>query len=94
MYMARLLLLFGTELRLAEAAALDVHNVPTTDRTAAGARARRQRGARAHRAAAARPQLRSWLKQREQHPAARAGEPALTPTATLGPRPRPHAGRA
>ena len=72
-------LLCGTGLRLAEAAALDVDDVPTTDRTGA-VHVRAGKGERPRTVPLptdARTQLRGWLKQREQHPAARDGEPAL-----------------
>jgi site-specific recombinase XerC len=70
-------LLCGTGLRLAEAAALDVDDVPTTDRTGA-VHVRAGKGERPRTVPLpvdARTQLRAWLKERERHPA--AGEPAL-----------------
>jgi site-specific recombinase XerD len=71
--------LSGPGLRLAEAAALDVDDVPTTERTGAvHVRAgKRERPRTVPLPADARSLLRCWLTERAQHPAARRGEPAL-----------------
>jgi integrase len=68
-----------TGLRLAEAAALDVDDVPTTERTGtvhvrAG---KRERPRTVPLPADARSRLRCWLDERTQHPAALRSEPAL-----------------
>ena len=76
---ALLALLCGTGLRLAEAAALDVADVPTTERTGA-VYVRAGKGERPRTVPLpvdARTQLRRWLEERARHPAARLGEPAL-----------------
>jgi site-specific recombinase XerC len=76
---ALLALLSGTGLRLAEAAALDVDDVPTTERTGAvHVRAgKRKRPRTVPLPADARSRLRCRLTERAQHPAALRGEPAL-----------------
>jgi len=76
---ALLTLLYGTGLRLAEAAALDVDDVPTTERTGA-VHVRAGQGERLRTVplpADARSLLRCWLTERANHPAAQRGEPAL-----------------
>ena len=76
---ALLALLSGTGLRLAEAAALDVDDVPTTERTGA-VHVRAGQGERPRTVplpADARSLLRRWLTERANHPAAQRGEPAL-----------------
>jgi integrase/recombinase XerC len=76
---ALLALLSGTGLRLAEAAALDVDDVPTTERTGAE-HVRAGKGERPRTVplpADARSLLRCWLTERAQHPAVLRGEPAL-----------------
>jgi site-specific recombinase XerD len=76
---ALLALLSGTGLRLAEAAALDVDDVPTTERTGAE-HVRAGKGERPRTVplpADARSLLRCWLTERARHPAALRGEPAL-----------------
>ncbi len=76
---ALLALLCGTGLRLAETAALDVADVPTTESTGA-VHVRAGKGERPRTVPLpvdARTQLRRWLSEREQHPAGRPGEPAL-----------------
>ena len=76
---ALLTLPYGTGLRLAEAAALDVDDVPTTERTGA-VHVRAGQGERPRTVplpADARSLLRRWLTERANHPAAQRGEPAL-----------------
>jgi integrase len=71
--------LSGTGLRPAEAAALDVDDVPTTERTGA-VHVRAGKGERPRTVPLptdARRLLRRWLTERARHPAARRGEPAL-----------------
>jgi len=76
---APLALLSATGLRLAEAAALDVDDVPTAERTGAvHVRAgKRERPRTVPLPTDARRLLRRWLTERARHPAARRGEPAL-----------------
>jgi integrase len=71
--------LSGPGLRPAEAAALDVDDVPTAERTgAAHVRAgKRERPRTVPLPTDARSLLRRWLTERARHPAARRGEPAL-----------------
>jgi len=76
---ALLALLSGTGLRLAEAAALDVDDVPTTERTGA-VHVRAGKGERPRTVpllADARTQLRRWIDERTDHPAAQRGEDGL-----------------
>jgi hypothetical protein len=76
---ALLTLPYGTGLRLAEATALDVDDVPTTERTGA-VHVRAGQGERPRTVplpADARSLLRRWLTERANHPAAQRGEPAL-----------------
>jgi integrase len=76
---ALLTLPYGTGLRLAEATALDVDDVPTTERTGA-VHVRAGQGERPRTVplpADARNLLRRWLTERANHPAAQRGEPAL-----------------
>jgi site-specific recombinase XerD len=76
---ALLTLLYETGLRLAESAALDVNDVPTTERTGAVhvCAGQGERPRTVPLPADARSQGRRWLTERAQHPAAQRGEPAL-----------------
>jgi site-specific recombinase XerD len=76
---ALLALLSGTGLRLAEAAARIVDDVPTTERpgTVHMRAGKRERPRTVPLPADARGLLRCWLTERARHPAARRGEPAL-----------------